>query len=150
MTDDTQPAATGPRLDDESEVLRRNVPRSMLHDDAPMWGAFKESSHDRMASTLRERVTPEEAAATWSGRGELAGTWPILVATATMAKLPCYDDGLQPCGCGDCGDFYPEHHASVDSRGLETRGMRERAARELQQAAIATGPLYRVESPQVE
>jgi hypothetical protein len=138
------PQPTGPVIS-PGETLRRSVPEAAADDDGrPMSSAFLWSSHDKMMSTFRGTVSGEEAVARWtSPNSRLVGVWPV--ETAHLAELDrvAYDDGGQPCACGDSGcDAYPADHASVEMRDMSSRGRREKFARALKERAKELGPIH--------
>lgn len=142
--DNAASAPTGPVIP-PGETLRRSVPEAATDGDGlPTSSAFIRSSHDEMMSTLRGRVTGEEAAARWASTSQLVGVWPVETADLQSLERAAYDDAGQPCACGgeDCPP-YPDDHASVDLRDL-TRGRREKIARALKERARDLGPIHLV------
>ena len=125
-------------LVDPDEILRRQVHPTALKDDGePNKAAFLPSpSHEFLLSTLRGSVDPREAFQRSLKVGnDSAGTWGIRVGLAIDHHVPCLDDAHLPDA--------PEDHASIDFRGLSTKGQREQFARKLRDASAQDGALYR-------
>lgn len=127
------------RLTNADEVLLRQVLTDQLNQDTGELtsASFKPGSNDQgLMSTRREAAGAQECFEEWAaerGPGECQGTHGFSVGEAGEAGLPCWDDSMLA--------DRPEHHASVDFRGL-SRGQITKRARRLRVAAAERGRLY--------
>lgn len=124
----------GPALTDGDELLLRQIAPAFVVEGVISSAAFTPTRKDEgLLSVSRGRlVTPQQA---WErhtrDKGlKSVGTWGV---TVTESELPCH---------GDPTDDPPdEAHALIDFRGI-SRGLAEKRAKSLRDAAVARGSLY--------
>ncbi|WP_449408868.1 hypothetical protein [Microbacterium maritypicum] len=115
-------------IEDNGEVLRRQVFPSHLIDGQPSKQAFLPTvEHNYLLSTKRGSVDPEDAHADHVARGlQSCGTWGIQVADALAVQIPAVDDAEH---------LNEPAHASLSFLDHDSNGQRMQRARKLRDAA---------------
>ena len=133
-----------PAIQDEKEILLRQVHPAQFPDGKPSKEAFVPSDRDEgMLSTLRERVGAKEAYRRWTeDHTRLSvGTFGIEVSEIHGENLTALDDA----------EFIPlADHASVDFTSVPTKGQRKQIGRRFRDAAVSRGCLFTPPTPDSE
>jgi hypothetical protein len=123
-------------LEEQSEVLRRQVHPTFMHNGVVSSQAFRPTPRDSGQLSVRRESLSAEAAfrdhcETYGLRS--AGTWGINVGEVEEARTRAIDDSAKP--------DTPKAHAYIDFRGLTSSEMKK-ISRILMNCAHRRGRLY--------
>lgn len=136
-------------------VLRQAHPSALRAGELTSAVFIASEQHHFILSTFHGRVGPEAAYHRHIATGlQSAGTWGLTVDQIDKAKLSAWEDGETRWAWsetadeddGDDKNLLPKDHVSIPMNSCEgrlmTRKERERRARALKEAALASGRLF--------